>query len=52
MKDKAFARAVNRNTLTEGAASMGVDMKEHIAFTIHALAEAVEKPLYQEVPLL
>lgn len=52
MKDKAFARAVNRDTLTEGAASMGVDMKDHIEFVTRALAEAVDKPEYQEVPLL
>jgi predicted hydrolase (HD superfamily) len=52
MKDKAFARAVNRDTLTAGAEAMGVDMKEHIEFVTRALAEAVDKPEYQEVPLL
>ena len=52
MKDKAFARAVNRDTLTDGAASMGVEMKDHIEFVINALAAAVDKPEYQEVPLI
>lgn len=40
MKDKAFARAVNRETLTEGAAAMGVDFAEHVAFVTKALAAA------------
>lgn len=52
MKDKAFARAVNRDTLTGGAADMGVDFTEHTAFLIHALAVAVKQPEYQEIPLL
>lgn len=52
MKDKAFARAVNRDTLLESAALLEVDMKEHIAFVTQALAEAVDKPEYQEIPLL
>ena len=52
MKDKAFARAVNRETLTAGAADMGIDCAEHADFLIHALAAAVRQPEYQEVPLL
>lgn len=52
MKDKAFARAVNRETLTSGAAEMGVDMSEHIGFVTKALAEAVKSPVYQELPLV
>ena len=52
MKDKAFARAVNRETLTAGAADMGIDFAEHADFLIHALAAAVRQPEYQEVPLL
>jgi len=52
MKDKAFARAVNRDTLTAGAADMGVEFSEHVAFLIQALAAAVKNPDYQEVPLL
>ena len=52
MKDKAFARAVNRETLTQGAAEMGVDFTEHVAYLTGALAAAVKNPDYQEVPLL
>ena len=37
MKDKAFARAVNRDDITEGAAELGVDLDEHIAFCIDAM---------------
>lgn len=43
MKDKAFARAVNRDTIITGAAAMGVDFKEHIAFVTSALATATEQ---------
>ena len=52
MKDKAFARAVNRETLTAGAADMGIDFAVHADFLIHALAAAVRQPEYQEVPLI
>lgn len=37
MKDKAFARSVNRNDITTGAAELGVDLEEHIAFCIEAM---------------
>src|SRR5436309_5912565 len=37
MKDKAFARSVNRNDITTGAAELGVDLVEHIAFCIEAM---------------
>jgi len=37
MKDKAFARSVNRNDITEGAADLGVDLEQHIAFCIEAM---------------
>ncbi len=52
MKDKAFARAVNRETLITSAEDMGIDIKEHIEFVIKALAEATKKPEYQELPLI
>ena len=52
MKDKAFARAVNRDTLTDGAKDMGVEFTDHAAFIIKALAAAVKEPEYQEVPLI
>jgi predicted hydrolase (HD superfamily) len=37
MKDKAFARKVNRDDIINGAAELGVDLDEHIAFCIEAL---------------
>ena len=37
LKDKAFARAVNRKDIYEGAESLGVPLKEHIAFVIDAM---------------
>jgi putative nucleotidyltransferase with HDIG domain len=37
MKDKAFARSVNRDDITSGAADMGLDLEEHIAFCIEAM---------------
>ena len=37
MKDKAFARGVNRDDVINGAADLGVDLDEHIAFVIQAL---------------
>ena len=37
MKDKAFARGVSREDVTEGAAELGVELDEHIAFVIAAM---------------
>ncbi len=37
LKDKAFARSVNRDDITSGAADLGVDLEEHIAFCIEAM---------------
>ena len=37
MKDKGFARAVNRQDITKGAEQLGVDLEEHIAFVIESL---------------
>jgi putative nucleotidyltransferase with HDIG domain len=43
MKDKAFARSVNREDILNGAADLGVDLHEHIAFCIEAMrARAAE----------
>lgn len=39
MKDKAFARAVNRQDIIDGAAELGVDLDEHIGFCIAAMQE-------------
>jgi predicted hydrolase (HD superfamily) len=38
MKDKAFARAVNRETIVNGAAQMEVELNGHIEFVTRALA--------------
>jgi putative nucleotidyltransferase with HDIG domain len=37
MKDKAFARSVNRVDIVKGAAELGVDLEQHIAFCIAAM---------------
>ncbi|MGA7685745.1 MAG: HDIG domain-containing metalloprotein [Terriglobales bacterium] len=37
MKDKAFARSVNRDDITSGAADLGLELEEHIAFCIDAM---------------
>jgi putative nucleotidyltransferase with HDIG domain len=37
MKDKAFARAVSRSDINEGAAELGIDLEEHIAFCVEAM---------------
>jgi len=37
MKDKAFARGVNREDVIQGAAELGVDLDAHIGFCIEAM---------------
>ena len=39
MKDKAFARSVSRDDITNGAASLGVELEEHIQFCIDAMRQ-------------
>jgi predicted hydrolase (HD superfamily) len=46
MKDKAFARKVNRDDIIQGAAALGADLDEHIGFCIEAL-----KPIAKELGL-
>jgi len=43
MKDKAFARAVSRDDITRGAAELGVDLDEHIAFCIEAMKRVADR---------
>ena len=38
MKDKAFARAVDRDGMLKGAEELGVDFDEHVAFVAAAMA--------------
>lgn len=37
LKDKAFARGVNREDVTQGASELGVDLDAHISFCIEAM---------------
>jgi putative nucleotidyltransferase with HDIG domain len=37
LKDKAFARAVSRDDIVNGAAELGVDLDQHIEFCIRAM---------------
>jgi predicted hydrolase (HD superfamily) len=37
MKDKAFARGVNRDDVIQGAAELGVDLDTHISFCLEAM---------------
>jgi putative nucleotidyltransferase with HDIG domain len=46
MKDKAFARSVNRDDIVKGAAELGIELEEHIAFCIEAM-----KPIAKELGL-
>ena len=39
MKDKAFARNVNRQDIVEGAQELGVPLEEHIEFCVKAMQE-------------
>jgi putative nucleotidyltransferase with HDIG domain len=43
MKDKAFARKVNRDDIVNGAAELGADLEEHITFCIEALKPIADK---------
>jgi putative nucleotidyltransferase with HDIG domain len=43
MKDKAFARAVDRTAMLEGAELLGVPFEEHVDFVIAAMAENAEE---------
>jgi predicted hydrolase (HD superfamily) len=37
MKDKAFAKGVNRQDVIQGAAELGVDLDQHIGFCLEAM---------------
>jgi len=37
MKDKAFARGVNREDVIQGAAELGFELDAHIAFCLEVL---------------
>jgi putative nucleotidyltransferase with HDIG domain len=42
MKDKAFARGVNREDVIEGAADLGVELDAHITFVISAMQRSAD----------
>jgi putative nucleotidyltransferase with HDIG domain len=42
LKDKGFARSVNREEIRQGAADLNVDLDEHIAFVRDAMAQVAE----------
>ena len=46
LKDKAFARTVNRDDIHQGVAELGVGLDEHIRFVIDAL-----RPVQREIGL-
>jgi predicted hydrolase (HD superfamily) len=39
LKDKAFARSVNRDDITNGAAALNMDLDQHIEFCIEAMKQ-------------
>jgi putative nucleotidyltransferase with HDIG domain len=43
MKDKAFARSVSRQDITESAAELGVPLEEHIDFCVKAMQAKAEE---------
>jgi putative nucleotidyltransferase with HDIG domain len=43
MKDKAFARSVNRQDIVDGAQAMAIDLDEHISFCITAMRERAQE---------
>jgi predicted hydrolase (HD superfamily) len=43
MKDKAFARGVNRDDIVTGAAELGVDLDQHIAFCLAAMQKHAQE---------
>ncbi len=52
MKDKAFARAVNREDITRGASELGVPLDEHIGVVLAAMqADATELGLAGQDPV-
>ena len=43
MKDKAFARGVNREDVIQGASELGVDLDTHIAFCLEAMKKRADE---------
>jgi predicted hydrolase (HD superfamily) len=51
MKDKAFARGVSRDDVIVGAAELGVELDEHIAFVILAMQGSADSIGLAGVPV-
>jgi putative nucleotidyltransferase with HDIG domain len=43
MKDKAFARSVNRQDIVEGAVELGIPLEEHVDFCVKAMQGRAEE---------
>jgi predicted hydrolase (HD superfamily) len=43
LKDKAFARGVNRDDVLNGAVELGIDLDQHIAFCIAAMQKDAQR---------
>jgi putative nucleotidyltransferase with HDIG domain len=43
MKDKAFARSVNRQEIVDGAQELGVPLEDHIGFCVEAMQSRAEE---------
>ena len=43
MRDKAFARSVNRQDIVDGAQELGVPLEEHIDFCVKAMQARAEE---------
>jgi putative nucleotidyltransferase with HDIG domain len=52
MKDKAFARSVNRQEIVDGAQELGVPLDEHIDFCVKAMQARAEELGLQGSPSL
>jgi predicted hydrolase (HD superfamily) len=46
MRDKGFARDVNRDDIIRGAEELGVDLDQHISFVVESL-----KPIAAQIDL-
>ncbi len=51
MKDKGFARGVNRDDVAQGAANLGVELEPHVQFVIQAMQGAAERIGLQGTPV-
>jgi len=43
LKDKAFARSVNREDIYLGVTDLGITLDDHIAFTLQAMTVVAEQ---------